>query len=367
MFKFTLEGQDGLARLGKMETAHGVVQTPVFMPVGTLANVKLMTPEDLVGMDAEIILGNAYHLYLRPGTELVQEAGGLHQFMNWSRPILTDSGGFQVFSLSRMRKITPQGVEFQSHLDGSYHVFTPEKVVRIQEALGSDIMMVLDECTSYPCTPEEAENSLKLTLKWAKESAEARRSGTQALFGISQGSMYPELRERGMRELGAMAFDGYAIGGLSVGESKEEMKRVLPVVTAVMPEHKPRYLMGVGTPEDLWEAIGVGVDMFDCVLPTRNARNGTVFTRTGKVHLKNAEHTRNFSPLDPGCPCYVCRTFTRAYLRHLAHSNELLSMRLATLHNLTFMLELVRFIRQAIQSKRFESARKEFLAQYQKP
>ncbi len=336
------------------------------MPVGTLANVKLMTPQDLMGMDAEIILCNAYHLYLRLGIPVVKEMGGLHKFMGWSRPILTDSGGFQVFSLAKMRKVTAEGVEFQSHLDGSYHTFTPEKVVHIQEALGSDIMMPLDECVSYPSAREQVERSLEVTIRWARQSMEARQNRDQALFAISQGGMYPDLRAQGIRALTAMGFDGYALGGLSVGESREVMVDMLRQAMPLLPEHSPRYLMGVGTPEDLWDGIAEGVDMFDCVLPTRNARNGTVFTRKGRVNLTNTEHERSTASLDPECSCYTCKTFTRAYLRHLAHSNELLAMRLATLHNLTFMLELVRFIRLAIREGRFDSARKGFMETYRR-
>lgn len=362
--KFTLLVEDGKARCGRIETSHGDVETPVFMPVGTLANVKLMTPQDLLGMGAEIILGNSYHLYLRPGTEVVKSAGGLHGFMGWPRAILTDSGGFQVFSLAKMRKLSPEGVEFQSHIDGSYHTFTPEKVVEIQEALGSDMMMPLDECVPYPCSRDQAERGLELTIQWAKRSLEARRGRDQALFAISQGGMFEDLREAGIQELTKLGFDGFALGGLSVGEPKDVLNGMLEKMVFKLPKQAPRYLMGVGTPEDLWEGIGAGVDMFDCVLPTRNARNGTVFTGKGRVNLKNAEHERSQEPLDSACPCYTCRTFTRAYLRHLVHSNELLGMRLATLHNLTFMLELVRSIRTAIQEKRFMSAKQEFMTKY---
>jgi queuine tRNA-ribosyltransferase len=339
------------------------------MPVGTQGAVKAIEPRELRDLGACIILGNTYHLYLRPGAALIERAGGLHRFMNWTLPILTDSGGYQVFSLSDLRGIHKDGVEFKSHLDGSVHSFTPEKVVDIQRSLGSDIMMVLDECTPFPCEEEYARASNALTMEWAARSRErfevtsAAYGVEQALFGIVQGSVYPAIREQSARRLAEIGFDGYAIGGLSVGEPAAQMYAIVDVCTPFLPREKPRYLMGVGTPENILEAIARGIDMFDCVLPTRNARNAVVFTAHGRLNLRNADHAEDFSPVDPDCSCYGCRNFTRAYLRHLFKAGEILALQLATLHNLTFYLWLVRTARQAILENRFATWKVEFLKQ----
>lgn len=355
--KFTITATDGAARVGVLQTAHGPVHTPIFMPVGTVGSVKAIAPDDLTAMGAEIILGNTYHLYLRPGDELVARRGGLHGFASWKGATLTDSGGFQVFSLSSLRKITEEGVEFRSHLDGSKHLFTPEKVIQIQRNLNSDIMMVLDECVPYGADYAYTEKSLALTTRWAERALTAYPRGTAGnlLFGITQGGFFKDLRERSVAELTAMDFDGFAIGGLSVGESKPEMMDFLYHTAPLLPAHKPRYLMGVGTPLDIVNGIAAGVDMFDCVLPTRNARNGTLYTSLGKVNIKRKEFAEDDSPLDPHCGCYTCRTFSKAYLRHLYASKELLSFRLNSLHNLTFFLDTVRAARVAIAEGRFAS------------
>ncbi len=347
---FTLTATDGPARAGELVTAHGTLSTPVFMPVGTLGTVKALTPRDLKDAGASIILGNTYHLYLRPGDELVRDLGGLHAFMGWDRPILTDSGGFQVFSLAGLRRITPDGVEFSSHIDGSRHFFSPEKVLAIQKNLGSDIMMVLDECVPYGADQEYTEKSLALTTDWARRSRKACApgSGEQLLFGIVQGGFFPDLRTRSAEEVCAVPFDGYAIGGLSVGEPKPEMLNILRHTAPLLPADHPRYLMGVGTPLDILDGIAAGIDMFDCVMPTRNARNGTLFTSRGRVNIKRAEFTRDDSPLDPDCACYTCRNFSRAYLRHLYLSRELLSYHLNTIHNVTFFVGLAAQARQAV-------------------
>ncbi len=325
------------------------------MPVGTLATVKTLSPAELRDIQAQIILGNTYHLYLRPGHELVRRAGGLHGFMSWDRPILTDSGGFQVMSLSGLRKITPDGVRFQSHIDGSYHFFTPEKVIEIENALGADIIMAFDECPPYPATRAYVENSLKTTLEWAKRCRDAHReTDRQALFGIVQGGVYDDLRVRSAEELMKMDFPGYSIGGLAVGEDKKDMFRITDLLNDILPKNKPRYLMGVGTPLDLLKNIRNGVDMFDCVMPTRNARKGSLFTWKGKLIVKAARYKEDFSPVDPDCDCYTCRNFSRAYLRHLFSVDELLGMRLATIHSLHFYLELVGACRKAIIEDRYE-------------
>ncbi len=352
---FELLAQDGAARLGRLKTAHGVVNTPIFMPVGTVGSVKAVAPDDLAALGAEIILGNTYHLYLRPGDELVQRRGGLHNFAAWPRPILTDSGGFQVFSLEGLRKITEEGVEFRSHLDGSKHLFTPEKVISIQRNLNSDIMMVLDECVPFGAAYDYTAKSLELTTRWALRAREAypRGAGQNLLFAITQGGFHKDLRSESVAQLREHDFDGFAIGGLSVGESKEIMYDLLAHTAPLLPAHKPRYLMGVGTPLDIVTGIGMGVDMFDCVLPTRNARNGTLYTSLGKVNIKRKEYAEDDSPLDPNCNCYTCRTFSRAYLRHLFTAQEILSYRLNSLHNLTYFLDLVRGARKAIAEGRF--------------
>lgn len=352
---FEVFARDGEARTGALTTAHGVVNTPIFMPVGTVGSVKAIAPDDLNALGAEIILGNTYHLYLRPGDELVARRGGLHGFCAWNGPILTDSGGFQVFSLNDLRKITEEGVTFRSHLDGSRHLFTPEGVVRIQRNLNSDIMMVLDECVPYGADYAYTEQSAALTTRWAGRARAAypRGSGGNLLFAITQGGFYPDLRQRSLEELAAMDFDGFAIGGLSVGESKAQMLDFLYRMGPQLPADKPRYLMGVGTPLDIVHGIAAGVDMFDCVLPTRNARNGTLYTSLGKVNIKRREFAEDDTPLDPACSCYTCRTFSRAYLRHLFVSKELLAFRLNSLHNLTYYLDVVRQARRAIREGGF--------------
>lgn len=340
------------ARTGILHTAHGSVATPVFMPVGTLATVKSQTQEMLEQLDARIILGNAYHLYLRPGHEVIQALGGLHQFMSWPRAILTDSGGFQIYSLAPLRKLSEEGVQFQSHVDGSWHFLTPEKVVDIQVALGSDVVMVLDECARNPCTRDVAERAVSLTSRWAgrcrRRFQELEAEEKQALFGIIQGSTFPDLRQRSLAALVEIGFDGYAIGGLSVGEAKEDMYQTVEAITRLMPVSAPRYLMGVGTPLDLVESVARGVDMFDCVLPTRNARNGQVFTWHGPLNIKNATWSRDSNPIDPACGCLVCQRYCRAYLRHLYVSNEILSSVLCTHHNLFFYLDIMGKMRHAI-------------------
>lgn len=353
------------ARLGRLHTPHGVIETPIFMPVGTQATVKAMTPEELKEMNAQIILSNTYHLYLRPGHELVKEAGGLHKFMNWDRPILTDSGGFQVFSLGDLRKITEEGVTFQSHIDGSKHFLSPEKVMEIENALGADIIMAFDECAPYPADRDYVKNSLERTTRWAKRCKDAHtNTDNQALFGIVQGGMYRDLREQSVRELVALDFPGYSIGGLSVGEPKELMYEVLDYTTPLLPKDKPRYLMGVGSPDALIEGAIRGIDMFDCVLPTRIARNGTAMTSGGKVVIKNAKYTHDFTPLDPECDCYCCKNYTRAYLRHLYKADEILSSRLMSTHNLHFLLNLMKQVREAIMNDRLLDFKNEFFAKY---
>jgi queuine tRNA-ribosyltransferase len=355
------------ARLGKITTSHGDVATPVFMPVGTQAAVKTLSPGDLVELGAEIILSNTYHLFLRPGHELVREFGGIQKFMAWNRPVLTDSGGFQVFSLAELRKITEEGVTFQSHLDGgAKHFITPEYAVEIQEALGADIVMAFDECVPYPATRDYALESLERTLRWAKRCRDAKKDTGQALFGILQGGMHPELRKRSAEALVDIGFDGYALGGLSVGETKPLMYEMIEASAPALPEHAPRYLMGVGTPEDLVEGVDRGIDMFDCVMPTRNARNGTFFTSFGKVVIRNARYERDKQPIDPACGCSTCRNFTRAYLRHLFNAGEVSALRLGTIHNLFFYLELMRNIRRSIGEGRFREFKREFLAKREK-
>lgn len=352
------------ARLGKLHTSHGVIDTPIFMPVGTQATVKAMTPEELREMNAQIILSNTYHLYLRPGAELIREAGGLHRFMNWDRPILTDSGGFQVFSLGPLRKITEDGVSFKSHLDGSTHFMSPETSIEVQMALGSDIVMAFDECAPHPSTWEYTVAALERTTCWAARCKDALHREDQALFGIVQGGMYKDLRERSARELVDIDFPGYGIGGLSVGEPKPLMYEMLEYTIPVLPADKPRYLMGVGSPDCLIEGVMRGVDMFDCVLPTRIARNGTAMTSEGKVVIKNADNARDFRPLDIECSCYTCRNYSRAYIRHLFKAEEILGLRLMTIHNLHFLLTLMENIRQAIADDTLPEFRNEFFAKY---
>ena len=353
------------ARRGVVHTPHGDIQTPIFMPVGTQATVKAMSPEELKeDVKAQIILANTYHLYLRPGHELVKEAGGLHQFMNWDRPILTDSGGFQVFSLSGLRKITEEGVTFHSHLDGSKHLFTPEKVMEIEEALGADIIMAFDECCPYPSTYEYTKKSMGRTTRWAARCKKAHKTENQGLFGIIQGGFYKDLREKSAKDLIELDFPGYAIGGISVGEPKVEFLDILRFTTPFMPENKPRYLMGVGTPDYLIEAALAGIDMCDCVLPTRLARHGTALTSKGKVVIRNNEFARDWNKLDDECDCYTCQNYTRAYLRHLIKTNEILGMRLLSLHNLRFLTKLMERVRIEIENDNLLAFKEAFYQKY---
>ncbi|MDF2814857.1 MAG: queuine tRNA-ribosyltransferase [Paenibacillus sp.] len=353
------------ARLGKVHTPHGVIDTPAFMPVGTLATVKTMSPEELKQMDAHIILSNTYHLFLRPGHEVVKEAGGLHKFMNWDRPILTDSGGFQVFSLSELRKITEEGVHFRNHLNGDKLFLTPEKATEIQNALGADIMMAFDECPPFPAEYDYVKQSLERTSRWAERCLAAHaRPHDQALFAIIQGGMYADLRKQSAAQLTSIDFPGYAIGGLSVGESKPLMYEMLECTVPLLPQQKPRYLMGVGSPDALIEGAIRGIDMFDCVLPTRIARNGTCMTSTGRLVIRNAKYARDYGPLDPNCSCYTCTNYSRAYLRHLIKADETFGIRLTTYHNLHFLLEMMRGVRQAIREDRLLDFRDDFFERY---
>ena len=346
-FQLLKEGE-GKGRLGKIATPHGSFSTPAFMPVGSQGSVKALAPTDLQEIGTEILLCNAYHLYLRPGTEVVRKVGGLHRFMGWDGPILTDSGGFQIVSMSALQKVEPEGVEFRSHLDGSLHFLTPEKVVQIQEELGADIMMTLDDCPPYPASLDEVKAAVALTTQWAKRSRGAKRDNKQALFGIVQGGGYPELRRQSIDELMEIGFDGYAIGGLSLGEEKEVTFEIAQTVTALLPTDSPRYLMGMGTPEDILAGVKVGVDLFDCVLPTRCARTGLLFTSSGTLNIKHTRYSRDTAPPDPDCHCYTCRNFSRAYLRHLFLARELLAYRLNAMHNLFYYHSLMRDIRQAL-------------------
>ena len=363
---FTLLATDNLARRASLTTAHGVIQTPAFMPVGTQGSVKALDPEDLRAVGAQVILGNTYHLRLRPGDELIARRGGLHRFMAWDRPILTDSGGFQVFSLSGLRSLSEEGVEFRSHIDGSKHLFTPESVIAMQRNLGSDVMMVLDECAPFGADREYTEKSLALTTRWAERSRAAWPvgSGPNLLFGIVQGGFYADLRRMSAEQITGIPFDGFAIGGLSVGESREQMLEMLAATAPLLPRDKPRYLMGVGAPMDILDAVSLGMDMFDCVLPTRNARNGTLYTSQGKVNIKRAEFREDDGPLDPACSCLTCRTFSRAYLRHLYTARELLAYRLNTIHNLAFFLEMASGARQAVAEGRFAAFRDHYARLY---
>jgi queuine tRNA-ribosyltransferase len=347
-FDVLVQDQHTRARIGRIRTPHGELTTPAFMPVGTQATVKTVTPEELLACRAEIVLANTYHLYLRPGHTLIQDLGGLHHFMHWDRPILTDSGGFQVYSLARLRKLSEEGVLFQSHLNGSRHLLTPEKAVEIQESLGSDIAMVLDECVPYPATYDYARSSQELTTRWARRAAAARRRPEQALFGIVQGGMYADLRQKSAEDLVELDFQGYALGGFCVGETKGLMYDLIGQTAAYLPADKPRYLMGVGMPSDLLEAVKLGIDMFDCVLPTRNARNGYLFTRQGKLIIKNARYAKDMRPIDPECLCYTCQRYSRAYLRHLFVAEEILGPRLNTIHNLHYYMDVMHTIRTAI-------------------
>ena len=361
--QFTLLQTDHRSRRGQLTFDRGVVDTPAFMPVGTYGTVKAMTPEELSASGAQIILGNTFHLMLRPGTAIVRAHGDLHDFMHWSGPILTDSGGFQVWSLGELRKISEQGVTFASPVDGARVELTPEISMQVQRELGSDIVMIFDECTPYPATQAQARESMELSLRWAARSKQAHADNPSALFGIVQGGMYPDLRRRSLDGLVEIGFDGYAIGGLSVGEPKEDMLAVLDGLTSYMPADKPRYLMGVGTPEDIVDAVQRGVDMFDCVLPTRNARNGHLFTSEGVVRIRNSQYRDDTRPLDPACDCYTCRHYSRAYLRHLDKVGEILGARLNTIHNLHYYQTLMRGLRQAISEQRLEEFAADF---YQK-
>lgn len=361
---FKVEGQDGNARAAKLNTAHGEIKTPVFMPVGTKATVKAMLPEELKENAAQIILGNTYHLHLRPGEDIIKELGGLHKFMNWDGPILTDSGGFQVFSLSKLRTISEEGVEFRSHLDGSKYFISPEKSMEIQMDLGSDIIMAFDECPPYPSTEKELIDSMELTLRWLKRCKERMNRPESLLFGIVQGGLSLELRQRSLEQITSVDLPGYALGGFSVGEPIEMMHELVKVVGPQMPGHKPRYLMGVGTPLDLILSVDSGIDMFDCVMPTRVARNGTLYTWEGKVSIKRKEYQRDPSPLDPECHCYTCKNYSKAYLRHLFMSGEILSARLNTIHNLHFYLNLMKLAREAILEGRWAEFRDHCISRF---
>jgi queuine tRNA-ribosyltransferase len=351
------------ARLGRLTTAHGEIETPIFMPVGTNATVKAMTPEDLLAIRARIILSNTYHLYLRPGHRLVEKLGGLHRFMNWNGPILTDSGGFQVFSLGELRKISEEGVKFQSHLDGSYHFLSPELAMEIQEALGADIIMCFDECPPATADYAYVSRSLEMTSRWAERCKKAHGRAGQQLFGIIQGGMHHDLRARSLEQIRSIGFDGYALGGLSVGEEKEQMYGVMEFCSPLMPQDHPRYIMGIGAPEDLVEAVWHGYDMFDCVMPTRNARNGMLFSSQGRINIKAKIYEEDQGPLDPECGCHVCRNYSRAYLRHLYRAGEILASNLNTYHNLYYYLDLMRRIREAIAEDRFAAFRLNYQAQ----
>lgn len=360
------------ARAGKMKTPHGEIQTPVFMPVGTQATVKTLAPEELEAAGAQIILGNAYHLFLRPGHDLIRKMGGLHHFMNWQHPILTDSGGYQVFSLSDLKSIQEEGVTFQSHIDGSSHLFTPESVMEIETALGADIIAPLDECPPYPCDYQYAKDSAALTLRWAVRSQKrfqelgVERKNPQALLGIVQGGVYQDLRIDCARSLVDQEFDAYAIGGLSIGEPKSTMGDLIDATVACLPKDRPRYLMGAGTPEDLVDAVGRGIDMFDCVIPTREGRNGGLYTRFGRINIYNARFKEDEDPIDETCSCYACRTFSRSYIRHLYRAGEILGPRMGTLHNIHFYVGLVAAMREAILEERFAAWTNLFLATYRK-
>ncbi len=360
------------ARAGLIRTDHGTVKTPVFMPVGTRASVKAVEQRELLEINAQIILANTYHVFQRPGVEVIQKFGGIHSFMSWPRPVLTDSGGFQILSLSDLRKLSREGVEFRSHIDGTYYFFTPEKIIEIERQIGADLIMVLDECTSYPVEKDYVSKSIELTYEWAmrcKEKFESSKSlygYNQFLFGIVQGGVYPDLRDKSARQLVDANFDGYAIGGLAVGEPAEEMYSVTDLVTDILPEDKPRYLMGVGTPGNLLEAVERGVDMFDCVIPTRNGRNAQAFTMSGTINIKNAVYRLDETPLDESCDCYVCKNFSKAYIRHLFNVDEIVGLQLASLHNLRFFVSLMEQMRLAIIESRFVEFKKEMLAKLEK-
>jgi len=364
--QFDLLTRDGAARRGRLTTAHGVIETPVFMPVGTYGVVKSLTPDEVRALGAQIVLGNTFHLWLRPGLEVIAAHGGLHGFMRWDGPILTDSGGFQVYSLTHLRKISEEGVRFASPLNGDRLLLTPEKSMEIQRVLNSDIVMIFDECTPYPADRQTARTSMELSLRWAARSKAAHAGNPNALFGIVQGGMYEDLRDESLAQLTRIGFDGYAIGGLSVGEPKEDMARILTHTAPRLPEDKPRYLMGVGTPEDLVYAVSRGIDMFDCVMPTRNARHGVLFTRHGDLRIKNAKYRSDLGPIDETCDCYTCRNFSRGYLHHLFRTGETLAGRLNSIHNLHYYQTLMRELRAAIEQGRLTAHIEAFTAQRQK-
>ncbi len=368
MFTLIKKDKTTKARVGKIKTSHGEIDTPNFAPVGTVGAVKTLASSEVKQAGAQFILSNAYHLHLRPGADIIKQAGGLHKFMNWPGPILTDSGGYQVFSLAPLRKIKPDGVEFQSHIDGSRHFFTPEYVVEFQMILGSDIMMVLDECVHYPAAKDYTEGSLKLTIDWAKRSKKFYEQRTinneQQLYGIVQGGTYPDLRKQAVEQLLDIGFDGYAIGGLSVGEPRDLMYEMINTTVPLLPEDKTRYLMGIGMPQDIFEAIENGIDIFDCVVPTRNGRNGTAFTFEGKIVIRNAAYSKDFRPVDAHCDCFCCKNYTRAYLRHLFSIDEILALRLLSLHNIHFYAKLMGNIREAISKGKFLEIKKEVCSCY---
>ena len=369
MFQFIKKDKNTKARIGKLTTAHGEIDSPFFMPVGTNGTVKTLSFESLLEFDTQIVLSNTYHLYLRPGLDVIGEAGGLHKFMSWDGPILTDSGGYQVFSLAKLRKLTDSGVQFQSHYDGSVQFFTPEKVVDIQRVLGSDIMMPLDECAPYPCDRQQAEGSVKRTTVWARQSREyflktQKRQGDQFQFGIVQGATYQDLREQSAKELMDIGFDGYAIGGVSVGEPVPVMFEALDWVMPLLPKDKPRYFMGIGLPDQIVKAVGEGVDMFDTCIPTRYGRHGSAFTSEGRIVIRNATYTKDFGPIDGTCECRVCKKYSRSYIRHLLNSHEILGLKLVTFHNVYFYVNLMKQIREAIAEDRYQEFQKEFLGNY---
>ncbi|MFH1837600.1 MAG: tRNA guanosine(34) transglycosylase Tgt [Candidatus Omnitrophota bacterium] len=366
-FKIIHRDSSSRARYGRMITSHGQVETPVFMPVATQGSVKSLSSQELEASGVDMIISNAYHLYLRPGKDIIQKAGGLHNFMGWNKPIITDSGGFQVFSLADLRKIREEGVEFRSHLDGSSHFFTPEKVIDLQMTLGSDIMMPLDECVHYPAQRKYVEDSVDLTLKWAARSKKRfleKDTSSQALFGIVQGSTYKSERKRCAEELLAMDFDGYSLGGVGVGEPTELVAEMTDLTVSCLPENKVKYLMGVGVPTDMLDAIECGVDIFDCVIPTRNGRNGQAFTFTGEKQIRNSVFKEDMGPIEEGCDCFTCKNYTRSYIRHLLNANEMLAPRLVTLHNINFYVKLIRRSREAIKENRFGEFKKEFIKKF---
>lgn len=363
--RFKLKNKDGKARCGELTTPHGIVQTPVFMPVGTAGAVKALKPEDVRDAGGEVVLANTYHLYLRPGHDIVRDAGGLHKFMNWRGPILTDSGGFQVFSLVENRRITEEGAQFRSHIDGSLHMLSPEKSIEIQNALGADIIMAFDECAPYPAGREYIRLSMDRTSRWLERCIDAHKAtDRQALFGIMQGGMYEDLRRQSAEHMVSLDLSGYAIGGLSVGEPREKMCKILDVCADLLPEDKPRYLMGVGTPDYLFEAVERGIDMFDCVEPTRIARHGLAMTSAGRINIKNAKFERAYTPLDHNCGCYTCMNYSRAYLRHIYKAGEMLSATLLSLHNIHFLIETVKKMRSAIEESRFQEYKRDFYKRY---